>query len=141
MTEIPVIEFSDWFAWQERDQIPECHLPGLYALAHFKKPPTGSADPLNSDVVYIGQSCGQGGVKGRLNLFDRSATSGRKGHSGGRTYRDANGSVRPDLNVSVAVVPTYASARVRNAFILFVERKLIWEFSIAHGHPPPCNKH
>ena len=134
------IEFSRWFPWKDRNDIPDVSLPGVYALAHFRRPPQGVADPLDYRVRYIGQSCCRGGVKGRLNLFDRSARTGRKGHSGGKTFHGDFGGIVDGLYVAAYTVSDPRPLGVRNAFILFVERELIWKFSVAHGKLPKCNK-
>ncbi len=137
---IPQIEFSIWFPWDQRNHVPDCELPGVYALAHFQGAPEGTADPLDPCIRYIGQSCSRGGVRGRLALFDRSARTGKNGHSGGRTYHEKFGAVNSGLYVSVFSVSRLHPVFVRNAYILFVERELIWKFSIAHERLPQCNK-
>ena len=140
MKAVPQIEFSTWFAWSQRNDLPGCRLPGVYALGHFRRAPKGVADPLGRRVEYIGQSCGQGGVIGRLKLFERAAQTGRANHSGGRTYHRTYGGISDGLCVAAFTVPEFASVEVRNAFIQHVERELIWKFSIAHGQLPTCNR-
>lgn len=140
MAQPPKIEFSNWFSWNERCQIHGCELPGVYALAHFDRRPRGLADPLVCNVRYIGQSCGREGVIGRLGLFDRSARTGKNGHSGGKTYHAQYGSISDDLCVAAFLVDDLSPAFIKTAYILFVERELIWKFSIAHKNLPQCNK-
>lgn len=119
---------SEWLPWNKRDQLPD--VPGVYLIA--------KATPEN--VIYIGKTWGGEGLRRRLRNFHRSACSGNKGHSGGVTYSEIFGSNTADL-----LIATHLSQVIRpdpaifNAYILFVERTLIWEYVELHGRIPVCN--
>jgi hypothetical protein len=70
-------------------------------------------------------------------LFGRAAFGRGSGHSGGTKYRELYGQDAHALYVSafpVSLPEPYASA-----FIIYAERRLIWEYVLANGRRPPCN--
>ena len=74
-------EMSRWVKWPTLDRVGR---PGVYVLAHLEKVPRGPADHTVAEVVYIGESSRPLHV--RWLAFNRSAISGKKSHSGGRSY-------------------------------------------------------
>jgi len=114
--------------WDRRGDTPE--LPGIYIIA---KASVG-------DIVYIGRTWGAGGLRDRLRTFNRSATTGAKGHAGGVTYHNTIGADVSDLRVRVhqpiAINPDVAIIR---PYIEYAERRLIWEFVERVGRLPLCN--
>lgn len=122
------LHLSDWLEWDRRGDTPE--LPGIYIIA---KASVG-------DIVYIGRTWGAGGLRDRLRTFNRSATTGAKGHAGGVTYHNTIGADVSDLRVRVhqpiAINPDVAIIR---PYIEYAERRLIWEFVERVGRLPLCN--
>ena len=135
---VPEIKFSEWFPWEERQDIPgSTNLPGIYLTAHFSEPPSGIADPRTEEVAYVGLTCDQT-IRKRLNQFDRAARNGTRGHAGGVTYYQKFGGDMEGLFTS-AFTPTLDKDELTAAFIRHVERKLIWEYSATWGRRPVCN--
>ena len=141
MTEESIV-FSPWVPWSDRAQINGARDQGVYLLAHFDddKVPTGPASPLDNRLVYIGETHGQTLIE-RWSQFSRSAQTGVRGHAGGVSYRKKFGAVSLDLYVAVFSPQPSKSTRCRSFFILFVEAKLVWEFSRANDPDQLCNKH
>jgi hypothetical protein len=79
--DIPTPKFTDWFAWSKLDRETPQDLAGhlrevgCYLLARFAEaPPTGSADPSDPHVFYIGETHGNTtSLWGRLMCFGNSA--------------------------------------------------------------------
>ena len=92
---IPTIEFSDWFRQCNRKSIPGKNLPGVYLIARFEdqEPPVGSADALDSSIVYIGETSKK--LSDRLRSFSNTVDSIPRNnlgkHPGGLTYLDEFG--------------------------------------------------
>lgn len=139
MAKSPQVKFSNWLPWDERDKLPSCREPGVYILAHFSEAPKGVADPLDSHIRYIGQTCAQGGVIRRLRRFDASARLGVAGHSGGQNYHQHYGSIQERLYVAAYIPKDHKSEAERNALIRYVERKVIWTFVVRRKSLPKCN--
>lgn len=122
------IHLSEWRSWSQREELPDT--PGVYLIAKGDR----------ENIVYIGKTWGGNGLRGRLRAFNRSALTGDKGHAGGVTYYAAHGA-----NVDDLLFAYHASRVIRdepaiqNAYILYVERTLIWEHVERHGGMPTCN--
>jgi hypothetical protein len=134
---IPEIEFGSWFKWKERQGIDNSDKHGVYRLSKFKTTPPQIIDPLDDNVIYFGETCNQS-LEERWTQFDASAFQGKRGHSGGKTYRERyrdNG-----LDLYVAAMPvTITSEHLRSSFIRFAERKLILDYVIKWNRLPTCN--
>ncbi len=122
------IHLSEWRPWSKCDELPDT--AGVYLIA--------AGEPDNT--VYIGKTWGGNGLRGRLRAFSRSAVTGEKGHAGGVTYHALFGT-----NIDGLLFAYHASRVVRedpvilNAYILYIERALIWEHVERHGRMPACN--
>lgn len=88
----------------------------------------------------MGKTWKRGGLLSRLNDFEKSANSGRKAHHGGQNYHQEFSEIQSNLYVSVYSMESDEPEVTRNAFIMYVERKLIWEFTVAHNRRPICNR-
>ena len=167
--------FSLWFRWEQCDSVPGSDLPGVYLIAEFEDPPPGSPNPLDEHILCIGRTGADSKQKGgayddyvskRCYRFKRSATTGKRAHSGGRTAYKKSLPRQWD-NVYVAALqfpfpseepvaatletlelgdidPTQArrvlvASRYKTWFRQ-VERKLHEDFRAKHGHLPLCNK-
>jgi hypothetical protein len=94
------------------------------------------------DGVYIGKSWGGDGLRGRLTAFHRSATTGERGHAGGVTFHNSFGAICAD-EISVAVHVPFTirrDAEILYPYLLYVERRLIWEHVERYGRMPACNR-
>ena len=78
--------FSKWFKWAERDQLPGLKYPGVYILAISSSNIAGQSFKWSSDVKYIGMTNSQGGLKSRLRQFDNTIR-GKEGHGGACRFR------------------------------------------------------
>ena len=132
------IAFTPWTRWADRASMKNVRSPGVYILAHFRKVPSGPANPQAEQVIYIGETCGNSLV-GRWRQFDRAAFQGKHGHSGGETYRDEIGGKGDPLYVAAFPVQDLDEG-VRPYFIRYVERRLIWSFCQKWGVQPRCNR-
>ena len=74
-------EFSKWAKWLERDQLSRLKWPGVYVLAISGRDISGEVFEWFEDITYIGMTNAQGGLKGRLQQFDRTI-GGKEGHGG-----------------------------------------------------------
>jgi len=136
---LPRIVFSSWTRWAERMTVDGIDAPGVYLLAHFKKPPLGNADPQIQEIIYIGETCNQS-LKKRWRQFHRSAFEGKEGHSGGKTYRKIFAG-KDGENLFVAAFPVdELSDKLRPVFIRYVERKVVLDYALKWGAAPKCNK-
>ncbi len=134
---MPQILFSKWFQWNERTQIKNINLPGVYILAKFKKIPEGNANPNDKNIIYVGETCDQT-LKKRWYQFNNSAFRDKDGHSGGWSYESTFGDKGDDLYV--ATLPVDLPKNLRHLFIRFVERKIILEFALKYNAQPKLNK-
>lgn len=136
--EILQIEFSSWFRWNERGRIENSDRPGVYMLSKFRTVPPRTADPLDENIVYFGETCNQS-LKDRWSQFDASAFQQKRGHSGGKTYGEVYGDNGFDLYVAAMPVKI-ENGILRSQFIRFVERKLILDFVVMWKRLPSCNR-
>jgi hypothetical protein len=140
MTKEPTIAFTPWTAWPDRNLLKNAHLPGVYLLALFDGVPPRDADPLSHDLVYIGATA-EGSLMHRWQQFHRAAFEGKPGHSGGLLFHEIYGGdpeYASRLYVS-AFVPEGLSREMRTLFILYVERKLLWDWARKWEGLPVCS--
>jgi len=137
MTKTENVVFSRWCRWADRDSLAGAQHPGVYLLAHFEREPLGEARPDSREVIYIGETS-RGSLRKRLHHYNRSASSGAAGHSGGRTYHEHFHRIRPQLFVAILPVSD-PEATLRAARIRYLERKFIYEHTCKWGNPPKCN--
>jgi hypothetical protein len=129
-------KFSEWIPWATRKGFCDAGKPGVYLLAHFDQAPTGPADPLTKEILYIGETCKRTFAK-RWREFDYSARTGLKRHSGGRTYHSNKKNKLERLFVA-AYMPE--SKIFPDLKILFVERKALLDYALQYKSLPACNK-
>ncbi len=120
------VRYSEWCAWADRGDLPRD--PGVYRIAKGR----------SRKVIYIGKTCGSGGLRGRVADFDRSANTGKRGHTGGVKYRENYGYNLKELYVETRTYVIH-SPKVLRAYILYAERKLILEHVTRTGRLPICN--
>lgn len=160
------IGFSPWVCWANRNSLPDKEKPGVYIIGRFtQSPPSGTANPFDENVVYIGESS-VGRFQGRWRSFDRSAFQGTGKHRGGKRYKERFGGDPTVLCVSTlsdeGLVKAFlrlesclllginagdAKIPITNELLLeiddllikYVERRLILLYSLTHGNRPICN--
>lgn len=122
------IHFLEWLPWSERVGLPP--EAGLYRIAR--------GEPAN--LIYVGRTWGEGGIRERIRSFHRSAMTGQKGHAGGQTYFRRFGADVGDLIVSahvpLAINPTLT---ILKPYIDYAERRVLWEHVERVGALPECN--
>jgi len=99
--------------------------------------PGESVDTLDSRIVYIGETCRE--LDRRWRYFEQAARDGKARHSGGRTFHSICERPVSQLLVS-AWTPAVPDVILRNAYIRYVERKLILEWVKKHDERPLCNR-
>ena len=130
--------FSDWTPWSARAQLP-ARSPGLYMLARFAGAPPPVKPSLSSNVIYIGETCGQS-LHSRLYQFNRSGFLGKFGHSGGSTFASTYQAEQNPEWLFVAIAEVSLLEPQASAYIRYAERALLWEYVQQHGVYPQCNR-
>jgi hypothetical protein len=78
--------FSKWARWQERNSLYGIKFPGVYAIALSDKNIDSKAFSWIPEIIYVGMTNAQGGLKSRLQQFDNTV-NGKEGHGGGHRVR------------------------------------------------------
>ena len=145
MIDEPDVDFSRWREWRYRDRLfdeytvpPDFGLLGVYLFAAFEPSEQPTLNPmgahLDEHVVYIGMSTH---VTRRNDKF----------HNAIRRFKD-------DLHKTPTAVLWYTDwespwsngelsrvgGEAKRAYILYIERKLIWEFTKAFNRLPKLNR-
>lgn len=122
------LHLSNWINWAERCKLPESS--GVYIIAKDN----------TTNVIYIGRTWGDKGIRKRIQFFNRSATKGSSGHSGAETYYKKIGNDVSNLfvcyHLPIAVNP---DVKILKPYIEYAERRLIWEHVEKFGQLPICN--
>ncbi|WP_143189368.1 hypothetical protein [Paraburkholderia lycopersici] len=134
---------SAWVRYGEHKTLKDCRLPGIYVLAHFKKPPVSTASVTSKEVIYIGETTGQDIAK-RLYQFGRSAFKRLPAHSGGWRYSDeflgSSEIDQPPNNLYVSIMGVNQSdTEQATVYIKYLERSAIWLFFQKNKSLPRCN--
>jgi hypothetical protein len=146
----PDAVFSEWEHWASRDTTKKSlyddtpkwfDVPGVYCLAHFTRKSQMREQPrdrihLNSRVIYIGQSRR---IVHRMeyhetvkkSYIDKYADNTCKylyftiAHPEWHPYSPDNRNI----------------VQVRNAWLHYMERRLMWEYGSVHGRLPDFNRY
>ncbi|MGD9110452.1 MAG: hypothetical protein PVG93_05885 [Phycisphaerales bacterium] len=78
--------FSKWVRWEKRNSLDGIKSPGVYAIAICDKDITGNKFSWIREIIYIGMTRAQGGLKSRLQQFDNTI-KGKEGHGGAMRFR------------------------------------------------------
>ena len=140
------MSFTKWVRWSERSNINGLAYPGVYAIAISERDISNISFSWLPEIVYIGMTNAIGGLKSRLNQFDRTIRGGN-GHGGAHRFRYKY----PDYvdlsrNLYVSIKPFLCNVKSQSpvdlrvmgdvakyeyeCFALYVER---------HGHLPEFN--
>ncbi len=132
--------FSPWMRWDDRKDYEYANSPGVYVMAHFKRVPSGPANPLSSRVVYIGETGRT--LEVRWSQFQGSALGGQ-GHGGGDTYHKKFRKPRDDLHVAalpIADLDRRDMKLLAKLLVKLYEDKFLCEYFLRNGRLPECNK-
>jgi|GEM_PF-921544 len=133
--------FSERMRWPTHRQHLGIGNPGVYLLARFTGSAPASRDPVDSNVLYVGETCRQS-LKTRLYQFSRSAFYRKEGHSGGWTFCDTFNRERPADPpdwLFVSILPVRLEEPKRSALIRLIERQIMWDFVCKWDRLPQCN--
>ena len=78
--------FSEWIKWDNRKRLKGLTFPGVYVLAITDHNIEGKKFSWLEEIVYVGMTNSQKGLKGRLYQFDRTI-KGYTGHGGAKRFR------------------------------------------------------
>ena len=140
-------DFEPWIRLSERPTLPKEVLgsPGVYMLARFEQKRKQCAQKkILKEILYIGESCSQS-IDKRLKQFQRSATKGKKAHSGGLRFHKKYPPRKmppyekfPDW-LYVSFLTPNMEEPFKSTYIRFVERSLLWAYVDEHKCLPECN--
>jgi hypothetical protein len=134
---LPAAAFDKWTRWANLDQLACKAAPGVYLLA-LDVHPDEKVSTIDKRIVYIGQTCAS--LRQRWRQFQRAASGSEGEHSGGISFRKrCKGRSLEDLCVAPWAAPPMAPDVLRDAYIKFVERRLILDWVIKHRELPRCN--
>jgi hypothetical protein len=78
--------FGNWQRWEDRSQLENLSYPGVYAIAICVADLAGASFSWRPEIVYIGMTNAEAGLKGRLQQFDNTII-GKTGHGGADRVR------------------------------------------------------
>jgi hypothetical protein len=78
--------FSRWQRWPDRGDLENLEHPGVYVIAHATESPGGTPFSWRTDIIYIGMTNAEAGLRGRLKQFDNTIL-GKTGHGGADRVR------------------------------------------------------
>jgi hypothetical protein len=79
--------FTRWVPWLNRAQLAELDMPGVYALAITDRDISGRVFSWRAEIVYVGMTNAQNGLRGRLMQFDATVAGRRVSHGGADRVR------------------------------------------------------
>ena len=163
----PPITLSQWRPWQDRSTISGGKSPGVYVIGRFAdaSPPSGLADPLDPHVIYIGKTARR--LMSRLETFERKRRKNQLLY-GPYLSQELFVSVMPSPAIDLwwdrsklcrdwtlkygeqkafemmDWQDNHATAKdkgsLNQAWLLFVERQFLFDFTLLHGELPACNR-
>lgn len=136
---LPKVKFSPWVRWKDRETLAGIQGSGVYLLAHYKRPPSGSANPKTSKIIYIGETTKQT-LKKRLEDFNRAAFKcNTPRHSGGKTYSKQFGKKKINQLFVAVFAPDVQNSPLGPFFIQYLERRLLLHYVIKWKNKLACN--
>ncbi len=142
--EIPDLEFSQWYRWEQREEYPLARFPGVYLISITEREDLHGQLPDYKDVVYIGRTLSQKGLANRWYQFFQTL-KGKRGHSGAKTIRKELGTYdtwrnkhmyASGLGISCNLVtPTSADYRLMAAVVYLEYEAFARYYEIVGGHP------
>jgi len=81
------MENTIWYNWNNRNKIPKKNQPGVYFLAITNKDISSNEFSLIPEIIYIGMTISQSGIKGRLDQFERTMKRKNETHGGAQRVR------------------------------------------------------
>lgn len=68
----PLYNFNKWHKWVNRADLPNSNFPGVYIIAKSNSDISGHKFLWIPEIIYIGMTNSKGGLKSRLNQFDKT---------------------------------------------------------------------
>ena len=134
------LEFSKFFAWNERNQYEKFGYPGVYAICMTESMIAGHGFSWD-EVIYIGMTTKS--LRYRLSRFDR-AIRGKGGHSGGDTlYEEMQAKIdSSQLYVAMMGLECDVDKRLPDDLrvlgnVVYLEYEAFAQFYIATGQAKP----
>jgi hypothetical protein len=108
---IPALQFTHWYRFEDRRNVPDCNLPGVYVFAITHKELENC--PVDwSDVSYIGMTNSKDGLYGRWKQFFNSIRGLKGKHSGGRAVSRSLGNYNSwNVQLFVAAMPIQCNVK------------------------------
>ena len=66
------MKFSNWINWSKRDNLEEIKLPGIYCISEIESDISNHLFQFIREIKYIGMTNSKGGLKSRLNQFEKT---------------------------------------------------------------------
>lgn len=79
-------KFSKWVKWDDRNNLPNIDMPGVYAIAVSDTDISGKEFSYIKNIAYFGMTNAKKGLKGRLKAFDNTIKN-KTGHGGAARFR------------------------------------------------------
>lgn len=143
LEDLPPINLGKWFPWDKRQEIDGYEKPGVYLLARDEtlSLPSEPVDPLDEQIVYIGETSGRKNPRSlwkRWREFESTVYKGEGNHAGGETYFKRYG---PDISkLTVAAMSVNPSIKEIRKSLKYIEYKLLLNFILKHKRFPACNR-
>lgn len=142
---IPELNFSCWYAWENRNQYSLINFPGVYQISISNKELEGTV-PSFSDVVYIGMTKHQS-LSSRLGQFNNSIMGGEGHGPAKRIYRNkgnyenwTEGLYVSAIGIECNVNDPQADDYLKMGQIAFLEYEAFAKFNNELGGHPKYNK-
>jgi len=78
---------TKWIPWNKRNQILKKDQPAIYYIAYSEVNIEDNDFSYIEEIVYIGMTISNNGLKGRLNQFDKTMKGSDGGHGGAERVR------------------------------------------------------
>ena len=75
--------FSNWTKWHSRNNLEGINYPGIYTLAITSNNIENNPFSIINDIVYFGMTNSINGLRGRLNQFNTTIKTKKRGIHGG----------------------------------------------------------
>jgi hypothetical protein len=139
--------FSHWHRWNNKSQISDLEMPGVYVLAVSSAPLDGKAFSWLPEIIYVGMTNSVPGLAARLRQFEDTVRGTRCNHGGADRVRYKYRSFSTlSEKLFVAVAPVRCDVRTNAPVdlramgrVAKLEYDCLAEFIERHGHLPEFN--
>ena len=98
-------EFSAWTKWAERNDLLQLKYPGVYVIAKSDQSLSENDFEWIEDIIYIGMTNSQDGLKSRLRQFDQTLKGDIRHGGADRVLYKYSDYEELTVNLYVAVLP------------------------------------